>query len=335
MIRTGSRSFHAASLLLSDRVRSPAYALYAFCRLADDGVDLASGKAAAVSLLRRRLAAIYRGSPENYAADRAFADAIRAYAIPAALPEALLEGLAWDAMERRYQTISDLYSYSARVASAVGAMMSLIMGVRSPDALARACDLGVAMQLTNIARDVGEDAREGRLYLPVDWLMDAGIDPHRFLQNPRFTPALGDVVQRLIADADRLYRRSESGIAALPLSCRPAIFAARHIYAEIGAQVASNGYDSVSQRAVVSGATKRRLMGRVAMSCLSWHRGLDEPVLPETAFLAEAVRKEPLPIRPPREVGANLGRLIEMLAEMEAREKTGVRVPGQTREVVG
>ncbi|MEM7236902.1 MAG: phytoene/squalene synthase family protein [Pseudomonadota bacterium] len=330
MIRTGSRSFHAASRLLPDRVRKPAFALYAFCRLADDGVDLASGKAAAVSGLRRRLAAIYRGMPEDYAADRAFADAIRDHGIPAALPEALLEGLAWDATGRRYQTISELYAYSARVASAVGAMMSLIMGVRSPDALARACDLGVAMQLTNIARDVGEDAREARLYLPIDWLQEAGIDPDEMINETRFTPDLAGVVARLLDDADRLYRRSEAGIAALPLSCRPAIFAARHIYAEIGAEVRRNGYDSISQRAVVSGAIKRRLMGRVALSCITRHRSLHDLPLPETAFLVDAIRDEPAPVRPQREVGENLGRLIEMLAEIEAREKTGARVPGRT-----
>ncbi len=101
--------------------------------------------------------------------------------MPRALPEALLEGLAWDAQARRYATLSDLYDYSARVAAAVGAMMCVLMGVRDADALARACDLGVAMQLTNIARDVGEDARERRLYLPLDWLAEAGIDPDAFL----------------------------------------------------------------------------------------------------------------------------------------------------------
>ncbi|MEM9045434.1 MAG: phytoene/squalene synthase family protein [Pseudomonadota bacterium] len=328
MIRTGSRSFHAASLLLAERVRMPAYALYAFCRLADDGVDLASGKAEAVTRLRRRLAAIYDGHPEDFAADRAFADTVRQFGIPAALPEALLEGLAWDAIVQRYQTLSELRAYSARVASTVGTMMSLIMGVRCPDTLARACDLGVAMQLTNIARDIGEDARAGRIYLPLDWLAEAGIDPDHLIANPVFTPALGDVANRLLVEADTLYRRSEAGIQALPLSCRPAIFAARHLYAEIGAEIARNGYDSVSQRAIVSGKRKRQLMTRVALSCLKSHQGLLEPALPETEFLVDAVLNGPAPQTPQREVGSNLGRLIEMLAEMEDREKTGLRAPG-------
>ena len=109
------------------------------------------------------------------------ADLMRRCAIPAALPEALLEGLAWDAEGRSYETIDELFDYAARVAGAVGVMMALIMDVRSPQALARACDLGVAMQLTNIARDVGEDARLGRIYLPRQWLREAGIDADAWL----------------------------------------------------------------------------------------------------------------------------------------------------------
>ena len=88
--------------------------------------------------------------------------------LPRAIPEALLEGFAWDAAHRRYETLSAVRAYGARVAGSVGAMMCLIMGATSRDALSRACDLGLAMQLTNIARDVGEDARAGRLYLPLD-----------------------------------------------------------------------------------------------------------------------------------------------------------------------
>jgi phytoene synthase len=104
----------------------------------------------------------YEGRPFDAPADRAFAAIIEQFEMPRALPEALLEGLAWDATERRYEALEELYGYSARVASAVGAMMCVLMGVRDENALARACDLGVAMQLTNIARDVGEDARERR-----------------------------------------------------------------------------------------------------------------------------------------------------------------------------
>jgi phytoene/squalene synthetase len=91
-------------------------------------------------------------------------------------------------------------------------MMCWIMGVRSPAALARACELGVAMQLTNIARDVGEDARNGRLYLPRQWLLEAGVDADAWLTNPVCTPALQCVVERLLAETDRLYGQASSGM---------------------------------------------------------------------------------------------------------------------------
>ena len=150
---------------------------------------------------------------------------------PPLLPEALLEGLAWDAEGRSYETIDELFDYAARVAGAVGVMMALIMGVRSPQALARACDLGVAMQLTNIARDVGEDARLGRIYLPRQWLREAGIDADAWLAKPGLDERLRPIVARLLQEADALYARARAGIALLPANCRPAILAAALIYA--------------------------------------------------------------------------------------------------------
>src|SRR6056297_3737446 len=225
-IRHGSLSFYTASRLLPARVRDPALALYAFCRLSDDAVDLGCDKTSAVLHLRDRLGLIYEGRPRDAAADRAFAAVIEEHHMPRELPDALLEGLAWDAQWRQYETLSGVFDYSARVAAAVGAMMSVLMGVRDAPALARACDLGNAMQLTNIARDVGEDARAGRLFLPLDWLDEAGIDPERLLAEPRFSPELGGVTARLLLEARRLYRRAAPGVAALPADCRPAIYAA-------------------------------------------------------------------------------------------------------------
>lgn len=252
-LRGGSRSFHAASLLLPARIRTPASALYAFCREADDLID-SSGREAgdALALLRERLDRIYRGCPEDRVADRAFALVTQQYAIPRGLPEALLEGFGWDADARRYETIDDLERYGARVAGSVGVMMCLVMERRDPPTLARAADLGIAMQLTNICRDVGEDARAGRVYLPLTWLREVGIHAGRLIERPSFTPALGAVIRRVLNHADMLYRRSAPAVAALPLSCWPAIHAARVLYAEIGREIERQDCDSISRRAVVS-----------------------------------------------------------------------------------
>ena len=105
VIRTGSLSFHAASKLLPASVRDPALALYAFCRLADDEVDEGQNKTRAVIELQERLALVYAGRPRNAPEDRAFASVVEDFEMPAALPEALLEGLAWDAMEHRYSSL--------------------------------------------------------------------------------------------------------------------------------------------------------------------------------------------------------------------------------------
>ena len=293
-IRTGSLSFHAASRLLPGRVRDPALALYAFCRLADDSVDEGTAKAQAVHTLRERLDAVYAGRPRNAPEDRAFAAIVEGYEMPRALPEALLDGLAWDAEGRRYADLSGVLEYSARVAGAVGAMMCVLMRVRDAGTLARACDLGVAMQLTNIARDVGEDAQAGRIYLPLDWLETAALTPDSFLAAPEPSPPIRRMVARLLAEARRLYLRSEAGITALPRAARPGIFAARLIYDGIGRRVERTGCDSVTRRARTSRARKLALIGQAALraggSCVMPQSAvLYAPPLPETAFLVDAV----------------------------------------------
>lgn len=318
-IRTGSLSFHAASRLLPPRVRDPALALYAFCRIADDAVDDGADKAAAVLGLRDRLDQVYQGRPRNSFADRAFASVVEDFEMPRALPEALLEGFAWDGVGRRYDTLSGVLDYSARVAAAVGAMMCVLMRVRDADALARACDLGLAMQLTNIARDVGEDARAGRIYLPLAWLADEGIDPAAFLANPRPSAGIRRVTRRLLDQAGRLYARAEAGVPALPLACRPGIYAARHIYDGIGGQVRQAGFDSVTQRAHTGAGRKLAWLalsaGRSALSAVAPRPAvLHAAPAAEVAFLVSAAAR-PQPSR------GRSDALLSVLAQLEARDR--------------
>ena len=286
MIKKGSHSFYSASKLLPKNVRDPAIVLYAFCRLADDAVDLGSGGTNPVEMLRTRLDLAYRGKPTNVPTDRAFAELIRCCDMPRALPEALLEGLEWDALGLKFETLSDLHSYSARVASAVGVMMCVLMGVRDRDVLARACDLGAAMQLTNIARDIGEDARNGRIYIPLRWMMEEGLSVPKFLENPQPSPAVAKLVKRLISEAEILYSRAEAGLSALPLSCRPGIFAARHIYEQIGRHIASADYDSVTKRAYTSQLEK------IGFLALSVANTATVTVMPTSSIVHAAPLKE-------------------------------------------
>jgi phytoene synthase len=289
LLREGSKSFAAASRLLPRRVRAPATVLYAFCRVADDLIDSdPSATQASVDALRERLRRVYAGRPDDDPVDRALAVVVERERVPIALPEALLEGLGWDAAGRRYETLEDLYAYAARVAGTVGAIMTVVMGSRSADVLARACDLGVAMQLTNIARDVGEDARLGRIYLPLAWMREAGVDPAGWLSRPVADAPTRAVVARLLGAAEALYAKADAGIAALPADCRVAIRAASLIYSDIGRSVARAGFDSVTRRAFVPSSRKLWLVVR-AIGARFWRaRAIDAPPLGPTQFLIAA-----------------------------------------------
>jgi 15-cis-phytoene synthase len=331
MLRAGSRTFLAASLALPRAVSNPACALYAFCRIADDEFDLNGGGADTLARLRDRLDRIYDRRPLPIPADRAFAEVAWRFAIPRALPDALLEGFAWDAEGRRYASLADLNAYAVRVAGTVGAMMAMLMGQRAPDVVARACELGVAMQLTNIARDVGEDARAGRLYLPLDWLREAGVDPDAFLARPVFSEALASVIRRLLRVADLHYASSEGGIARLPAACSAGIMAARILYAEIGRDVERCGCDSVSRRAVVTPLRKALLIGNVIAAVVAPASASASMPLPEASFLIDAVTAAPSPETRPRDHARDdkkvwdLGRrfvwLINLFERLERREQ--------------
>jgi phytoene synthase len=294
LLRHGSRSFFAAAHLLPARLRAPATALYGFCRLADDAIDQSSDPLAALAELQQRVEAIYAKKPFDIAADRAFAVVVHQFAIPRELPLALLEGFAWDAAQRRYEDLSELTAYAVRVAGTVGMMMALLMGVREESQLARANDLGIAMQFTNIARDVGEDARAGRLYLPLAWLREAGIEPEELLREPAFSRALARVTARLLAQAEVFYRRADRGLQRLPLACRPGLFAARHLYAEIGHEVARRGWDSVSARAQVSTVRKLSCMAGALRAALPAGRSSRSLAAPEATALIDAIAAWPL-----------------------------------------
>jgi 15-cis-phytoene synthase len=324
LMRTGSKTFFAASRLLPQRVRASSIALYAFCRVADDMVDGGEySLSEAMALLSQRLDAIYAGEPRDHVEDRALAIVVQRHQLPRALLDALLDGFAWDAEGRRYQTLEDVHDYGARVAGSVGAMMCWIMGVRAPQALARACELGVAMQLTNIARDVGEDARNGRLYLPRQWLAEVGVDADAWLQRPVCTPALQGVIERLLKEADRLYCQSTAGVAMLPRDCRSAILAARYIYAEIGQQLRRDGLDPVGQRAVVP--TSRKL---VLLACAGVQSGwigrpdVPAPPLAAIAYLVEHCGgpADAAVASSPRSVTQRVEWMLDLLERLEAQK---------------
>jgi 15-cis-phytoene synthase len=328
LIKTGSKSFYTASLLLPESIREAAYALYAFCRLSDDAVDTEARQWDAIARLRRRLDQVYSGNPQTSAADRCLADVVVRFAIPRLSFDYLMEGFEWDVEGRAYETLADLEAYGERVAGSVGAMMASLMGARSPEMAERACDLGVAMQLTNIARDVGEDAANGRLYLPRSLLRAVGVDPDQWLASPVFNLQIASVVNTLLARADTLYPRADQAIARLPASVRPAIYAARLLYAEIGQVVKANGYDSISQRAHTSPGRKAWLVGRALQKASKAMPNASLPVQDGLARpLVAAVANEPVlfpnPLKKSGGVDEDIGWILELFSDLETRQTRG------------
>jgi phytoene synthase len=283
LLAAGSKSFDAASRALPRRLRDPVAVLYAFCRVSDDAVDESGDASAAQEALTLRLDGIYRGAPSEDPVDRALSSIVASHALPRAPLDALLEGYAWDAGERSYATLSELYGYCARVAASVGVAMTYLMGERDRSVLARAIDLGVAMQLTNIARDVGEDARRGRIYLPLQWIETRNVLQPEALRLDR---SVRDATRRLLDDAEVLYARALLGVPHLPSDCRLAIRSAAYFYRAIGRRVRMAGDDGVTQRQSTSTLEKAALLSQALIDDrIAKAEPLRDPVLPEAAFL--------------------------------------------------
>lgn len=293
VLAAGSKSFALAGKLLPRACRDDAAVVYAFCRRADDLVDQAATPAIAeraVVRLRRELAAIYGGVPQDDPVLAAFQEVVARRRIPRDLPADLIAGFAMDAGPRPivYQTWQDLRLYCYRVAGTVGLMMCQVMGVADRRRLANAAALGMAMQLTNIARDVAEDWRLGRLYVPAEALpRPLASDPSRPL-DPTTAAVLSAAVPALLAAALPLYRAGDAGLDALSLRSAIAVRAARLIYSAIGERVAARRHDVTAPRAVVARWRKLWLVVRAAAGVLV-RRARRRPAAEPRSLTADAL----------------------------------------------
>jgi phytoene synthase len=266
IIEQGSKSFAAAAKLFDQKTRESAFMLYAWCRYCDDRIDgqeLGFGQRSPepaeqleiLQTLTTQTESAMAGNPTDDPVFAAFQRVYRECGIARRYPLELLEGFAMDVERHEYLTLEDTLLYSYHVAGVVGAMMAAIMGVEDKATLVRAIDLGIAFQLTNISRDVMEDAADGRVYLPRDWLVEAGA-PTNPAQFPGAEEALFTVVGRLLDEADRYYESAVHGISRLPFRCAWAIAAARNVYGAIGEAVRSRGPRAWETRAGTSTARK-------------------------------------------------------------------------------
>ena len=289
-IRRGSKSFAAASQLFDRRTRLLVWQLYAWCRHCDDVVDgqvlghgaIATGTqgGAALAALRAQTAQALTGRATDLAPFAGLAHVVRETGLPAAYVHAHLDGFAMDVARREYGSLDDTLEYCYHVAGVVGLMMAWLMGVRDEPTLVRGCDLGLAFQLTNIARDVGDDAAAGRVYLPGEWLRQAGgvADAAR-LMNPENRAAVVAVVSRLLDEADRYYRSAAMGVPRLPFRSAWAIATARHVYADIGHEVRRRRGQAWNERVSTSSGHKlRRLMQAFVEAAWARHVSRFAPV---------------------------------------------------------
>jgi phytoene synthase len=200
--------------------------------------------------------------------------------LPERWPLDLLDGFAMDVEHREYRTLDDVMAYCWHVAGVVGVMMARVMGVFDAQVLRRAQDLGLAFQLTNISRDVVEDAENGRVYLPADWLIEAGLEPTpEAVADPKNRAAVHAVTARLLAVAEPYYDSARVGLRGLPFRSSMAIAAARGVYREIGRKVIRRGPGVWTGRVSVGKTMKLWLFGRSVLIAL-WTRVLDRGKAP-------------------------------------------------------
>lgn len=255
--RAIARTFYYGSLFLPRAKRRAAWAVYAFCRTADDLADESRcAEDAHAELARWRMALIqtYAGRPRGPVMI-AWADLIARYPVPLEPALELLDGVAMDLAGASYPTFDALRTYCYRVAGTVGLLMAPILGYSDARALPHAVDLGIAMQLTNIVRDVGEDAARGRVYVPDDDFARCGYSREE-LARGAVTPGFARLLECQMARAEALYASGLRGVAYLHPDARLAIALSATLYRGIHARVRRNGYDVFSRRAHVSPAGK-------------------------------------------------------------------------------
>lgn len=267
-IKQGSKSFALASRVLPPALRDDASMLYAWCRYCDDVIDgqimghdqiadYKTGQGERLARLRADTTDALAGKPTDNPVYSCLARVINTHKIDHRHPFDLLKGFEMDAEDRIYVTVEDILDYSYHVAGVVGVMMANIMGVREAVTLDRASDLGLAFQLTNIARDVVDDAKAGRVFVPQDLLKAAGAPfEAEALARPEYWPAAYEAACAQLDIADHYYASAKVGIKDLPFRCAWAISAALSVYREIGETLRARGPEAWAARVSASKGRK-------------------------------------------------------------------------------
>ncbi len=282
-IARGSKSFAAASKLFEPATRERAWLLYAWARACDDiadgqemghGMTPVADAAPRIARIRALTDAALAGTATGEPAFDALALVAAECAIPRRYIDDLIEGFALDAAGWRPRGEDDLHRYCYHVAGAVGCMMAIVMGVAPDDeaVLDRACDLGLAFQLANIARDLGEDDAAGRCYLPAEWLAELEVPPGEPMR-PAYRGRIAMLAGRLARQAGDYEASARIGAAALPFRSAWAVLAAAGIYGDIAREVARRGARAWDRRVTTSRAAKLGWIARAWVQAARRGRG--------------------------------------------------------------
>jgi 15-cis-phytoene synthase len=284
IIAEGSRSFALASRILPSTERLDAQLVYAWCRYADDAIDgnPKAERASVLERLRRELAELYGDRTLESSLWEALREVLQRRQIPREHLATLLDGMQMDVEGTTYETLEELLLYCHRVAGVVGWLMVGVLGVSDESALRPAAHLGIAMQLTNICRDVADDWDDGRLYLPNEVLTRHGVNDLRLRLGRPFPRqeyrAVAEAVRELLTLADRFYATGDQGFAALSARSAFAVRTARLVYAAIGTRLERANCDVLKGRAVVPIGEKLSLLAQAGIaSLLEWPERLRKP----------------------------------------------------------
>lgn len=264
VMRQAGKTFAFATRFFPRTMRPEIARLYAFCRAADDIADGDLAPAEKLRLLERFERSFLDDWQAGNAGAFGAAGVFHRHGIPVRHALDLLAGVRSDIAPRPYGSYDELRRYCYNVASTVGLMLAGVWGVRDPAALAQAEALGIAMQLTNIARDVGEDYRRNRVYLPEPWLAAAGLSPAE-LTAPHAAPPLAGVIEHTLVTAEAHYDTGLAGVRALPSYARYPVTLAAVTYRDIHRVIRGNGYDVVTRRAATGWPRKVWLAFRLAI----------------------------------------------------------------------
>lgn len=259
-----SKSFFFSSQILPKEKRWDTFALYSFCRYADNIVDNPRKRADAelfdeLASLSREIQIAYRRGESEHPVLKPFIRVAARRGIPIEYVLDLLDGVKMDLLKNRYESFADLYEFAYRVAGVVGLMMTFVMGFQKKEALVYAEKLGIAMQLTNILRDVQEDKNMNRIYLPLQELKQFGLTEDDIM-NERFSEKMYQFMKFQVDRANRYFDEAQPGIAMLDRDSQFAIYSAGKIYRGILEQIEKRGYNPFLGRAFITQRKKMAIL---------------------------------------------------------------------------